>query len=200
MSNLRVPFAVVGGALFSSALFLALYQVVSGPLNIGPSLKATVIEFTKQRIDTPSANKRDPKIVRPPPPVVPHDRTTITTESGGFDRAVFVRPKIDVRVLDEKGLVPGTDRDAIPIVRPAPDYPPRALARGLEGWVKIQFAITPIGTVRDPVVVDAEPKGVFEDAALKALARWRYNPRIDGGVAVERVGVQTVIRFALHDD
>jgi protein TonB len=52
--------------------------------------------------------------------------------------------------------------------------------------VQVQFSITPTGTVRDAVVVASEPGAVFDDAALKAIARWRYNPRVDGGVAVER--------------
>ena len=94
----------------------------------------------------------------------------------------------------------GSDRDVIPLVRIAPDYPPRALSRGLEGWVKVQFTITPTGTVKDPKVVDAMPKEMFDDAALKAIARWRYNPRVEGGVAVERVGVQTIIRFQLENE
>ena len=54
------------------------------------------------------------------------------------------------------------------------------------------------GTVKDPVVVDAMPKNIFDDAALKAIARWRYNPKVENGVAVERVGVQTIIRFQLE--
>jgi periplasmic protein TonB len=48
--------------------------------------------------------------------------------------------------------------------------------------------------------VDAEPKQMFDEAALKAIARWRYNPRVEGGVAVERVGVQTIIRFQLENE
>jgi len=64
--------------------------------------------------------------------------------------------------------------------------------------VQVRFTITPTGTVKDPVVVNAEPKGMFDDAALKAIARWRYNPRVEGGVAVERVGVETIIRFQLE--
>ena len=92
----------------------------------------------------------------------------------------------------------GTDRDVIPTVRVPPEYPARAQARGIEGWVQIQFAVTPTGTVRDPVVVAAEPQGFFEEAALKAILRWRYSPRVDGGVAVERVGFQTVLRFELQ--
>ena len=50
----------------------------------------------------------------------------------------------------------------------------------------------------DVTVVESEPGTTFDDAAAKAVARWRYNPRIDAGVAVERVGVETIIRFALQ--
>jgi len=197
MSSLRFPFAVVAGALFSSAVFLALYQLVSAPLNIGDPIKTTVIEFTPQVVDTPVANKRDRKIERPPPPVVPSTESTIIGDRG-IERTAFVRPTIPVVPKERGGRIPSVDRDAIPFVRVAPDYPPRAAERGVTGWVQIQFAVTPTGTVRDPVVVGADPRGVFEDAALKAIARWRYNPRIDGGVAVERVGLQTVIRFELN--
>ena len=61
----------------------------------------------------------------------------------------------------------------------------------------MQFTITDRGTVKDARVVAAEPRGIFDEAALTAIARWRYNPKIEGGVAVERVGLQTVIRFTL---
>ena len=67
----------------------------------------------------------------------------------------------------------GSDRDIIPLVRIPPDYPPRAQQRGIEGWVLIEFTISPSGTVSDPKVLDADPKGMFEDAALKAISRWR---------------------------
>jgi len=69
---------------------------------------------------------------------------------------------------------------------------------GVEGWVQVQFTITATGTVKDPVVVDAMPKSIFDDAALKAIARWRYNPKVENGTAVERVGVQTRIVFQLE--
>jgi protein TonB len=82
-------------------------------------------------------------------------------------------------------------------VRIDPDYPPSALRRELEGWVQVQFTITPAGSVKDAIVVDAVPKDVFDEAALKAIVRWRYNPKVENGTAVERVGVQTRIVFRL---
>jgi protein TonB len=53
--------------------------------------------------------------------------------------------------------------------------------------------------VRDAQVVDSEPGTLFDEAALKAIARWRYKPRIRNDEAVERVGLQTIIRFELEN-
>ena len=89
--------------------------------------------------------------------------------------------------------------DILPLVRIPPDYPPRALSRGIEGWVRVQFTISVNGSVKDAIVVAADPQNVFDQAALNAIARWRYNPRIVNGEAVERVGVQTEIRFELTE-
>lgn len=100
--------------------------------------------------------------------------------------------------MSKMSLSAGSDRDTIPLVRVPPDYPPRALSRGLEGWVQVQFTITGTGSVKDAVVVKSSSK-VFEDAAIKSILRWRYNPKIEGGAAVERVGVQTIIRFTLEN-
>src|SRR5690606_31412047 len=37
-----------------------------------------------------------------------------------------------------------------------------------------EFTVTPAGTVENPRVVAAEPTGVFDQAALAAVSRWRY--------------------------
>ena len=94
---------------------------------------------------------------------------------------------------------PQVAREILPLVSIPPDYPPRALAQGIEGWVRIQFTISVNGSVKDAIVVAADPENVFDQAALAAIARWRYNPRIVNGQAVERVGVQTEIRFELTE-
>jgi protein TonB len=65
--------------------------------------------------------------------------------------------------------------------------------------VQVQFTITETGSVTDAIVVAAEPKGVFDDAAIKAILRWKYNPKVEGAQAVARKGVQTILRFQLED-
>ena len=110
----------------------------------------------------------------------------------------LLRPEV-IRELGKMSISGGSDRDVIPLVRINPDYPQRALSRGIEGWVLVEFTITPSGTVADPKVIDADPKGIFEEPALKAIARWKYNPKVEEGVAVERRGIRVVLRFDLED-
>jgi protein TonB len=82
-------------------------------------------------------------------------------------------------------------------VRIEPDYPMKARQRGLEGWVVLEFTITPAGTIKDAKVLQAQPPGVFDEAAVRAVTRWKYNPKIEGGVAVERPGIKVRLDFKL---
>jgi TonB family protein len=80
----------------------------------------------------------------------------------------------------------------------APTYPDRARERGTEGWVDLEFTVAKDGTTRDAVVRAAEPAGTFDRAALDAVKRWRYEPRVVGDTAVEQ-RVQTRLRFRLAE-
>ena len=62
----------------------------------------------------------------------------------------------------------------------------------------MQVTITPAGTVKDPIIIDAEPDGVFDSAAVAAVSRWKYNPKMEGGVAVERRGIRVKLAFKLE--
>lgn len=105
----------------------------------------------------------------------------------------------------------GNGPDIVPLVRINPQYPQQALTADLEGWVQIEFTITETGAVMDPLIVDngvclngqgpesCKPDDMFNSAALAAIAKWRYSPRIVDGKAVSRPGVQTIMRFVLED-
>jgi protein TonB len=75
-------------------------------------------------------------------------------------------------------------------------YPREAAIAGIEGWVRIEFTITETGAVKDPAIVDAEPPGIFNREAMRALLKWKFKPRVVDGVAVERRATQ-VIDFSL---
>ncbi len=194
----RVPLSALAGTLFSAALFLGLWQLVSVPFDSEPRAEARKIEFTRQTLVEPTVELTPPKPEIVPPPALPiPPRIGPGTAEGP---AIRVRPAVAVIARPPRtGQPMGVDRDAVPLVRIDPEYPQRELVRGTEGWVQVQFSVTGGGTVRDATVVASEPRGVFDKAALEAIARWRYNPRVEGGVAVERVGLQTVVRFQLQN-
>ncbi|MBW8808888.1 MAG: TonB family protein [Lysobacter sp.] len=58
----------------------------------------------------------------------------------------------------------------------SPRYPLPALNRKIEGSVEISFTILPDGRTGAARLVSAEPAGVFDDAALAAVARLRFEP------------------------
>ena len=199
MHALRVPIALVIGGLFTSAMFWLLFSLVNTDFNIGDRAEATRIEFSRMRRDTEVATRRDEKIERERPPPTPQTPRVAFANSGIDNNVAQLSPIVDARgAMSRMTLSAGSDRDVIPLVRINPEYPPRALSRGLEGWVEVQFTITATGTVKDAVVVNADPKNIFDDAALKSIARWRYNPKVEGGVAIERVGMRTRISFQLE--
>lgn len=86
----------------------------------------------------------------------------------------------------------GASSGVIPLSRVPPKYPVRAINRHIEGWVKIEFTITTTGKVIDPVVVDAQPADIFDEAALKALRQWVFKQKIVDGQPVEQRAVQTL--------
>jgi len=90
-----------------------------------------------------------------------------------------------------------SDGDYLPIVKVAPIYPRRAQSRGLEGYVVVEFTVTKNGSVRDPMVIEAKPEGVFDRAAMDAAVKFKYKPRVVDGVAMEVSGVQNKISFEI---
>ena len=61
-----------------------------------------------------------------------------------------------------------------PLIAGVPEYPEAARASGLHGSVEVEFTVTPQGTVEGARVAAAEPRNVFDSAALTAITRRRY--------------------------
>ncbi len=80
--------------------------------------------------------------------------------------------------------------EVIPLVRIQPRYPSQAARRKLSGYVIVEFTIRPDGTVTKPKVVHAEPKRVFDAAALQAIKRWKFKPKLVDGKAVAQYASQ----------
>ncbi len=82
----------------------------------------------------------------------------------------------------------------------SPVYPSRALERGIEGYVVLEFTISETGSVIDPVVAESEPSGIFEQAALEVSSKLRYRPRIVAGVPIATESMRHRFDFEIEDD
>jgi protein TonB len=91
------------------------------------------------------------------------------------------------------------DRKRVPLMRINPEYPLRARQDRVEGFVVVNFDIDPKGQVQNAHVVAAKPRGVFEQAALRAIRKWKYRPTIEGGKAVWERGQAVRMPFRLTD-
>jgi len=200
MSSLRFPLAVLFGLALTGAMFFVLYKLTNVSFNVEVK-QATRIEFTRMKKDTEVQTRREEKVERQPPPATPEIPAMAVSNNNVGGVAISLQPKIDTKgALSNIKVSGGSDRDVVPLVRINPEYPQRALSRGIEGYVTIQFTITETGSVADAKVVEAKPQGMFEEAALKAISKWRYNPKVEDGVAVARKGIQTMLRFQLENN
>jgi TonB family protein len=89
--------------------------------------------------------------------------------------------------------------DFLPIVKIAPEYPADALALRLEGHVIVEFTVDENGGVEDPFVVESSSP-LFEAAALEAVSKFKYMPRLVDGNPVAVPGVRNLIRFVLDPE
>ncbi|MHB8447895.1 MAG: energy transducer TonB [Rudaea sp.] len=74
----------------------------------------------------------------------------------------------------------------------APSYPPEAFRSRRQGWVEVQFTITADGKVTNAKVTNAQPSRIFDQAALEAVRRWTFKPRMVDGKAVEEQATRRI--------
>ncbi|MEX0960425.1 MAG: energy transducer TonB [Burkholderiales bacterium] len=66
-------------------------------------------------------------------------------------------------------------------------YPPDAYAQGIEGEVTLRIYISDAGLIDEIEIENAEPRGIFEHAALEAAWQLRYSPALKDGRTVKNV-------------
>jgi TonB family protein len=85
-----------------------------------------------------------------------------------------------------------------PVERVSPSYPRAAAEAGVEGRVKLLATIGADGAVTVADVLESEPAGVFDAAAVAAMGQWRFR-WIDPAQARE-LPVEQVIEFRLNGE
>jgi len=209
---LRALIAIVLGSFVAAGLlFLMQALIASGQTAITEETSTRIVDFVRVKREERLESKRA-KPDRPPnpddaPPEAPQPSMDNAADLGEGAQTVEARHNapvpvsdVDIAVSPGFGISAGSaDGDYLPIVKVAPVYPRRAVDRGIEGYVIVEFTVTKTGAVRNPRVVEYEPSTIFNKAALAAALKFKYKPRIVNGEAIEVHGVLNKITFKLED-
>ena len=201
-SLIRILFVIPQAALITALLLtimVSLIEFADKKLDKAdrvkmPDIFMPEVEMSVQRI---VQKPEKPKIDETPPPEIPEqdfdqiDGNAAVSDVGAPGK---IKAKMDLSI--GAGLQ-ASDGEFLPIVKVAPIYPRRALERGTEGYVVLEYTVTKQGTVRNPVVVESVPGSVFNKAAIKSAMRYKYKPRVVDGNPVEVPRVRTKVTFKL---
>lgn len=197
--TMRYAISVAAGLATTLLLFFLMQALIKTDMNpfTDPG-KGQVVEFARllEEVEIPP---RDPPKPPPPPDEMPPDRP-----KPDYDTDVREGIEIGPIEIDREGEGPigpafKTDGEYLPIVKVEPVYPRRAQQRGIEGYVLLEFVVTTSGAMRDPVVVEAKPAGIFNRAAIQAALKFKYRPKVANGEPMEVSGVRNLIKFRLKD-
>ncbi|MDM7861762.1 energy transducer TonB [Alteromonas sp. ASW11-36] len=198
----RFLIALVLASFVTFGLFTLMQVLIaSGDMTLSEPPEGNVLDFVRVKQEE-VVEQKDRKPRKPPkpqeePPQMEQpqmDNSSPDGEGSGMDFAADVGNDV---ALDGGLALESGDGEYLPIVKVAAVYPRRALQRGIEGFVIVEFTVTKQGSVRDPIVVEANPQGIFEQAAIDAALKFKYKPRVVNGEPTEVAGVQNRITFKI---
>ncbi|GAB4196606.1 MAG: energy transducer TonB [Wenzhouxiangellaceae bacterium] len=177
-------------AMLASVMSLLIFYLIQGLISKAsaqppPQETLPVIVFSEVEIP-PEPERKPPKLPPPPEPRQPPPRPSMDMPS---DQPPLPEPVVDIDLPQipggkdfvniGPGLPPGAHRNGnglISLVTVAPPYPPAAALRQIEGWVIVEFTVTATGNVTDPVIIEAQPREVFDQTVLKTIRQWKFKP------------------------
>ena len=200
MIRLAIGLAI-GLAVTAGLFWMMQYLIATADRSLNESSAGNLLDFVRLKRDE-SIQRRQLKPEKPPqpktpPPQPPTPKLEDLNPSAEKIAIAAVPVETDIEMSGGFSLGVG-EGDYLPIVKVAPIYPARALQRGLEGFCVVQYTVTSLGTIKDPVVVqDQCSSSLWHRASLQAALKFKYKPRVIDGVAVEVPGVQNKFTYEI---
>ena len=191
LSTAPIGFAVTLGLLYAMQILID-----SGEAAFKPPREVDMLGWIAQPpTEEPPLVDEPPKRISPPE-VPPHVLPPTSPESG--NKGVLVAPgPADPPSTGGVEFNPyNSDGPLVHMVRVQPAYPAIAESRGIEGFVTVQFDVTPDGLVSNVTIVESS-HSIFEKAAVKAAHKFRFKPKIVDGTPVATTGVGYRFRFEM---
>lgn len=209
---LRLIIAAPFGLVIAGVFFVLLAQMVQMEqirelpdqdttlLNLVPLPEES--ELALRRRDKPEPPEPQPEQpampnVPDPTPVVEHQLDTPVPD--------IDVPRVDIESsfqlsVDVSQFKPGEPtlsfaENPTPLSRVNPRYPRKAIRRGIEGEVVVEFTVSPDGSVLEESIriISSKPEGVFDHSSIRALSRWRFQPRMQNGQPAPFLARQTLV-------
>lgn len=167
------------------------------------------LDFVRKRIDEAliqqAAQVTAPALVTAPPPA-PAPAPVAASPAGAGASPATTSPTAGAAAGGAAARPAAAAREPVVAAttlratrRVAPDYPQQALQNLVSGWVEMEFTVATDGSVRDVTVIESEPRRTFDAAAVAAMRRYRYEPVMRDGEAVEQ-RARIRIRFTAQDN
>lgn len=194
--SLGLAAAVTIGLFYFMQALIATGADMEERVNVIRIVDATMPEIVMEVVREVERPEEIDQLEQPPPDVPDRNINMDGDNSLNISRDVV---DVDLDLNIGAAGLGATDGEMLPLVNIQPTYPTRAAQRGIEGWAQVSFTVTETGGVRDVIVVDAEPAGMFDQASIRAAERFRFQPRVVNGQPVEVPNVQYVFRFQLEE-
>jgi protein TonB len=199
-SYLRLGICIFSGAVVTFLLFAGMHTLIAQ--DIQGVTQAEHVTFVSSILNIEEETTIKRLKPEPLPEVKVRPARTIEIETGPDDETAF-SPVVSIPSLRSDNLtfkINELDQQPRPIVRVDPRYPATAATNGIEGFVTLTFKVAASGEVIDIVIIESEPRRVFDSAAKQALRKWRYQPKLVSGSPVGMDGLQVRLDFTLAQD
>ncbi|MGQ8366792.1 TonB family protein [Glaciecola sp. 1036] len=178
--------------LFAGMQYLIQQDNAEVPTPIAYTTINPIFEEVEEKVITRTRPEPMPEVQSLPETSMPEPTPVKST---GFSSAPKISiPKVGIQNSFSLGPIESGVR---PLVRRQPKYPPVAARDGIEGYVVLSFSITASGTVDNIEVIEAQPKGIFETEAKRALRKWKYQPQMQNGVVTAMHNQQVQLDFTM---
>lgn len=198
---IRTALAFLAAVLLTFFAFWGMQKLIN--LGKGAPAKisdAQIGDFVRIKLPPPAKQEnrtieRPPPLMQAPPKMqapsvdqggVPSGLASSAFDDGGFDfgGSLNLQAGIGQAGGGSSGLVLQTPIN--------PTFPPAAARRGLEGYVKVKIFVNAQGSVDRVQVVQSQPQGIFDEAAVKAAKKAKFKPQMVNGKPVAAVAKRKI--------